>query len=75
MQVNEPNPAGGTDYVTTHTYDVLGHLTGVSMPRPTGTRTRTFSYVEDGVVACLMSAKSVWPGKRIPSKKTSMKPL
>ena len=23
-QVNEPNPAGGSDYVTTHTYDTLG---------------------------------------------------
>ena len=43
-QVNEPNPAGGSDYVTTYAYDTLGHLTGVSMPRPTGTQTRTFNY-------------------------------
>ncbi len=43
-QVNEPNPAGGSDYVTTYTYDTLGHLTGVSMPRPSGTQTRTFNY-------------------------------
>src|ERR1019366_4430538 len=29
---------------TTYTYDLLDHLTGVSMPRPTGTQTRTFVY-------------------------------
>ena len=44
IQVNEPNPAGGSDYVTTYAYDTLGHLTSVSMPRPTGTQTRTFNY-------------------------------
>ncbi len=44
LQVNEPNPAGGSDYVTTYTYDSLDHLTGVTMPRPTGTQTRSFSY-------------------------------
>jgi RHS repeat-associated protein len=42
--VNEPNPAGGADYVTNYTYDLLNHLTQVSMPRPTGTQTRTFVY-------------------------------
>ncbi len=44
VQVNEPNPAGGSDYVTTYAYDTLGHLTSVSMPRPSGTQTRTFNY-------------------------------
>jgi RHS repeat-associated protein len=44
IQVNEPNPAGGADYVTTYTYNIHGQLTGVSMPRPTGTQTRTFTY-------------------------------
>jgi RHS repeat-associated protein len=44
IQVNEPNPAGGSDYVTTYAYDSLGHLTSVSMPRPSGTQTRTFNY-------------------------------
>src|ERR1700730_10578490 len=39
-----PNPAGGADYVTTYTYDALNHLTQVSMPRPSGTQTRTFVY-------------------------------
>src|SRR4029077_12634573 len=43
-QVNEPNPAGGADYVTTYTSDLLTHLTQVSMPRPNGTQTRTFVY-------------------------------
>jgi YD repeat-containing protein len=41
--VEEPNPAGGS-YFTTYTYDRLDHLTNVSMPRPTGTQTRTFAY-------------------------------
>ena len=44
IQVNEPNPAGGADYVTQYTYDQLSHLTQVSMPRPTGTQTRAFVY-------------------------------
>ena len=44
IQVNEPNPAGGANYVTSYTYDLLNHLTQASMPRPTGTQTRTFVY-------------------------------
>ncbi len=44
VQVNEPNPPGGSDYVTTYGYDSLGHLISVNMPRPTGTQTRTFNY-------------------------------
>src|SRR5258708_35724472 len=44
VQVNEQNPASGADYVTTYGYDLLGHLTSVSMPRPSGTQTRTFNY-------------------------------
>jgi RHS repeat-associated protein len=50
-QVNEPNPAGGADYVTNYTYDSLGHLTNVSMPRPTGTQTRTFTYTGNDLVS------------------------
>jgi RHS repeat-associated protein len=42
-QVEEPNPSGGS-YFTTYTYDLLDHLIGVSMPRSTGTQTRTFNY-------------------------------
>ena len=34
----------GLNYSTTYTYDVLNHLTGVSMPRSTGTQTRSWSY-------------------------------
>ena len=30
--------------VTTYTYDLLNNLSQVSMPRPTGTQTRTFVY-------------------------------
>lgn len=38
------NSWGGTPYVTNYTYDVLNHLIGVSMPRSSGTQTRTFVY-------------------------------
>jgi uncharacterized protein RhaS with RHS repeats len=44
VQVNEPNPAGGADYVTTYKYNVRGQLTDVIMPRGSDTQTRTFSY-------------------------------
>ncbi len=43
-QVNEPNPAGGADYVTSYTYNMRDQLINVSMPRPTGTQTRDFGY-------------------------------
>ena len=36
-QVVEPNPAGGT-FSTTYTYDVVNHLTQVTMPRGTTTQ-------------------------------------
>ena len=39
-----PNPAGGANLSTTYTYDVMNHLTGVSMTRSSTTQTRTFTY-------------------------------
>ena len=44
--VAEPDPANPTTayYYTYYTYDLLNNLTQVSMPRPTGTQTRTFVY-------------------------------
>jgi RHS repeat-associated protein len=42
-KVEEPRPGGGT-YTTTYTYDLLGNLTGVNMPRDGVTQTRTFNY-------------------------------
>ena len=42
-QVSEPRPGGGT-YTASYTYDVLNHLTNVSMPRDGVTQTRTFVY-------------------------------
>jgi RHS repeat-associated protein len=42
--VTEPNPAGGANWTTTYTYNALNQLTQVSMTRPQGTQTRTFSY-------------------------------
>ena len=48
VTVNEPNPAGGANYVTTYTYDLSNHLTGVSMTRGTVTQTRSFNYGNGG---------------------------
>jgi hypothetical protein len=43
-QVQEPDPALGT--VSTHySYDMLNHLTQVSMPRGSNTQTRSFNYI------------------------------
>jgi YD repeat-containing protein len=46
--VPEPSPAGGADFTTSYTYDLLNQLTRVDMPRPynggTYTQVRTFSY-------------------------------
>jgi len=46
LQVTEPNPANptGSTFVTNYTYDVMNHLTQVSMTRPTGSQTRTFDF-------------------------------
>ena len=44
-QVTEPSPVGGS-YTTTYSYDVLNHLTEVSMPRDGNTQTRTFNYLD-----------------------------
>jgi YD repeat-containing protein len=43
-QVAEPNPAGGSNYVTSYAYDAWDNVSQVSMPRPSGTQTRTFTY-------------------------------
>ncbi len=43
IQVAEPNPADGT-LLTSYAYGLLGHLKTVTMPRSTGTQTRSFSY-------------------------------
>jgi RHS repeat-associated protein len=40
----DPDPTPGTVVQTQYTYDVLNHLTGVSMPRGATTQTRTFNY-------------------------------
>jgi len=42
--VIEPNPAGGSDFLTSYSYSPLNQLTQVSMSRPEGTQTRTFAY-------------------------------
>ncbi|MGH9631655.1 MAG: RHS repeat domain-containing protein, partial [Bryobacteraceae bacterium] len=43
VRVHEPNPAGG-EFLTYYTYDVLNHLTQVTMPRGGTTQTRTWVY-------------------------------
>ena len=45
-QVTEPDPANPTTstYVTTYTFDLWDNLNTVTMPRPTGTQTRSFTY-------------------------------
>jgi RHS repeat-associated protein len=42
-QVAEPNPSGG-QYVTTYVYNLMNSLVTVTMVRPTGTQTRSFTY-------------------------------
>jgi RHS repeat-associated protein len=41
--VTEPDPALG-NVTTSYTYDILNHLTGVSMPRGSNAQTRSFNY-------------------------------
>ncbi|MFN0103858.1 MAG: hypothetical protein ACKV2U_17470, partial [Bryobacteraceae bacterium] len=48
-KVTEPNPLGG-DFVTTYTYTEKNQLWTVTMTRPTGTQTRTFTYDANGKV-------------------------
>ena len=59
ISVLEPDPTLG--YVTTtYTYDVLNHLTQITMPRGTQTQTRTFNYTNPShiVGAFLLSASN-----------------
>ena len=54
--VYEPDPTVGNVY-TSYGYDVLNHLTSVSMPRGATTQTRTFNYTSGTTVgAFLLSA-------------------
>ena len=56
-QVQESDPTLGL-VATSYTYDILNHLTGVSMPRGANTQTRTFTYnVGTTVGIDLLSAK------------------
>jgi RHS repeat-associated protein len=49
VTVAESDPSLG-NVTTTYTYDVLNHLTQVSMPRGTTTQTRTFNYTSSNLV-------------------------
>ena len=50
VTVGEPNPAGGA-WTTSYAYNAFNQLTTVTMPRPTGTQTRTFVYDANGRLA------------------------
>jgi YD repeat-containing protein len=55
-KVIEPDPLNqpsGT-LTTTYAYDILNHLTTVTMPRATGTQTRTFNYTTGTTVGTLL---------------------
>ncbi|HYL35376.1 MAG TPA: hypothetical protein VEV17_05650, partial [Bryobacteraceae bacterium] len=52
-QVQESDPSLGL-VTTTYTYDMLSHLTGVSMPRGSTTQTRTFNYTSGTTVGALL---------------------
>jgi YD repeat-containing protein len=62
VQVNEPNPAGGADYVTTYGYSAMGKLLTVSMPRPNGggsyNQTRTFNYDTNGMLTSTVNPET-----------------
>jgi YD repeat-containing protein len=85
LQVTEPNPQYGqpdsssTNFQTTYTYDVEGHLTKVQMPRPGGsgtvTQTRTFNYnLTTGLLTSVTNPEngtvsySYYPSGRVLSK-------
>jgi YD repeat-containing protein len=53
-QVQETDPNLGT-VSTNYTYDMLGHLTQVSMPRGATTQTRTFHYTSGIVTSARQS--------------------
>src|SRR5581483_5854423 len=44
VQVAEPNPAGGANHQTFYSYNLVGQLTQVSMPRDGYTQVRSFTY-------------------------------
>ena len=59
-QVTEPNPAGGSNLVTTYTYDMFNHLTQVQMTRGTTAQTRswTYTYTSTGLTLAVTTPES-----------------
>ncbi len=55
LTVQESDPTSGA-VTTSYTYDVLNHLTGVSMPRGSTTQTRTFTYNSGTTVLGLLQS-------------------
>ena len=52
--LHHPERLGRTSYVTTYAYDMLNHLTGVSLPHSSGTQTRAFNYTSGTTVGALL---------------------
>jgi len=44
ISVTEPDPIGGANLVTSYVYNAANQFVSVSMPRSTGTQTRTFTW-------------------------------
>jgi RHS repeat-associated protein len=57
-QVNEPNPAGGADLVTTYAYNAANQLTQVAMTRGGVTQYRTFNYTVGGKIASVVQPET-----------------
>jgi RHS repeat-associated protein len=53
-----PNPNGGSNLETHYSYDALGNLASVKMPRSGGTQTRKFQYDSGGRIVSRQHAES-----------------
>ncbi len=52
--LRHPELGGGGSSLATYTYAIINHLTGVSMPRSSGTRTRAFNRTNGTTVGALL---------------------
>lgn len=58
VKVTLPSPDGGGDQETHYTYDTLGNLSSVVMPRSAGTQRRKFKYNSSGRPVLVQHAES-----------------
>jgi len=69
--VIEPNPAGGANFTTSYVYNSFNQLTTVTMPRPTGTQTRTFVYNAAGQMTSVTQPETASFAKATAAKGTT----